>query len=178
MPRHSRRAPRFVPWRAAAALLAAMLLPAGMGEANDRHITFAPILGARWFEGDLDLESDIAFGARVGMELSPRWGVLFDFVASHPIRTSSGREVVIDAMRVLGRANLMTGTTRPYLTSRGTPIPGCRSRESSRALTRPSISCSSPCPPRSTRGALFPYANPSGGARYPRAGIICPVTRA
>jgi hypothetical protein len=95
--------------------LVTMWPPAATAAASDRHITFAPVVGARWFEGDLDLETDIAFGARLGMELSPRWGMFFDFVASHPVRTSTGREVVIDAMRVLARANLMTGRTRPYL---------------------------------------------------------------
>lgn len=83
--------------------------------AAERAVTFAPVVGARWFEEDLDLETDIAFGARLGMELSPRWGMIFDFVASHPVRTSSGREVVIDAMRVLARMNFATGDTRPYV---------------------------------------------------------------
>lgn len=102
----------------AVALLAAFAscwtLPSGAA-ASDRKVTFAPVVGARLFEEDLDLETDIAFGARIGMELSPRWGMLFDFVASHPVRTSSGREVVIDCMRVLAKVNLVTGETRPYV---------------------------------------------------------------
>lgn len=96
-------------------LLAGSLLTAILpAHAADRTVTFAPVVGARWFEKDLDLETDIAFGARLGMDLSARWGVLVDFVASHPVRTSSGREVVIDALRVLARVNFATGKTRPY----------------------------------------------------------------
>lgn len=94
-----------------AASLATDFVPA---RAAERSVTFAPVVGARWFEEDLDLETDIAFGARLGMELSPRWGMIFDFVASHPVRTSNGREVVIDAMRFLARVNFATGDTRPY----------------------------------------------------------------
>jgi hypothetical protein len=95
-------------------LLAFVLLMPSPARSSERSITFAPVIGARWFEEDLDLETDIAFGARFGMELSPRWGMIFDFVASHPVRSSNGREVVIDAMRVLARVNFATGDTRPY----------------------------------------------------------------
>jgi hypothetical protein len=70
--------------------------------------------GARFFNEDLDLKTDVSFGARLGIGVSDRWGVLLDFVASHPVRESTRELAPIDALRALARANILTGRIRPY----------------------------------------------------------------
>ena len=84
-------------------------------EAQERVFTAGPMVGVRLFEKDLDLQSEVSFGGRVGMGFSDRWGVVFDFVAAHPLRQSNGKEVVIDALRALAKANILTGRARPYV---------------------------------------------------------------
>lgn len=79
-----------------------------------RPVTFAVTTGARFFNEDLDLKTDASFGARLGIEVSDRWGVLLDFVASHPVRESTQELAPIDALRALARANILTGKIRPY----------------------------------------------------------------
>jgi hypothetical protein len=83
--------------------------------AAERTFTAGPMVGVRLFEDALDLQSELSFGARIGMGFSERWGVVFDFVAAHPLRESTGGEVVIDALRALAKANILTGKARPYL---------------------------------------------------------------
>jgi hypothetical protein len=100
-------------------LLAAVVVAAfprvAVAEDSGRTVTASVVSGARFFNKDLDLNTDVSFGARVGMGLSPRWGLLFDFLASHPTRKTSGEVAPIDAMRTLARANILTGRVRPYL---------------------------------------------------------------
>jgi hypothetical protein len=83
-------------------------------EDQQRPVTFAVTGGARFFNEDLDLNTDVSFGARLGIGLSDRWAVLLDFVASHPIRESTQELAPIDALRALARANILTGKIRPY----------------------------------------------------------------
>ena len=83
--------------------------------ARERTFTAGPMVGARLFEDDLDLGSEISFGGRLGMNFDDRWGVVFDFLAAHPIRETTQREVVIDVLRALARANILTGRARPYI---------------------------------------------------------------
>lgn len=95
------------------------LLLAAFGHSNaaeeqQRPVTFAGTGGVRLFNEDLDLTTDASFGARLGIQVSDRWGVILDFVASHPIRRSTGQEAPIDALRALARANILTGKVRPY----------------------------------------------------------------
>jgi opacity protein-like surface antigen len=100
-----------------AALLLLSLLAHGRSNAAEeqqRPVTFAATGGVRLFNEDLDLKDDASFGARLGIQVSERWGVILDFVASHPIRRSTGQEAPIDALRALARANLLTGKVRPY----------------------------------------------------------------
>jgi len=80
-----------------------------------RTITASIESGARFFNKALDLGTDVSFGGRIGMGLSPRWGVIMDFLASHPTRNSTGGTVPIDALRALARGNILTGRLRPYL---------------------------------------------------------------
>jgi Outer membrane protein beta-barrel domain len=79
-----------------------------------RPVTFAVTTGARFFNENLDLKTDVSFGARLGIEVSDRWGVLLDFLASHPVRESTQQLAPIDALRALARANILTGKVRPY----------------------------------------------------------------
>lgn len=70
--------------------------------------------GVRLFDEDLGLQEDLSIGGRVGLGMSPRWSVILDFVASHPIRTSTQRMAAVDALRTLARANILLGNVRPY----------------------------------------------------------------
>jgi hypothetical protein len=79
-----------------------------------RPVTFAVTGGARFFNENLNLNTDVSFGARLGIEVSDRWGVLLDFVASHPVRESTRELAPIDALRAFARANILTGKVRPY----------------------------------------------------------------
>jgi len=100
-----------------AALLLLILVPHGRSNAAEepqRPVTFAATGGVRLFNEDLDLKDDASFGARLGIQVSDRWGLILDFVASHPIRRSTGQEAPIDALRALARANILTGKVRPY----------------------------------------------------------------
>jgi hypothetical protein len=83
--------------------------------AAERTFTAGPMVGVRLFEKDLNLQSEVSFGGRIGMGFSERWGAVFDFVAAHPLRTTTGSEVVIDALRAMAKANILTGKARPYL---------------------------------------------------------------
>lgn len=101
-----------------AALLLLILVPHGRSDAAEerqRPVTFAATGGVRLFNNDLDLKDDASFGARLGIGVSDRWGVILDFVASHPVRRSTGQEAPIDALRALARGNILTGRVRPYL---------------------------------------------------------------
>lgn len=70
--------------------------------------------GVRVFDHNLGLEEDLSIGGRLGLGLSRRWSVLFDFVASHPTRTATGSITAVDALRVLARGNVLEGAIRPY----------------------------------------------------------------
>ena len=98
-------------------LLAVPAIPAtgAAAERTGRTITASAVSGARFFNDDLDLDTDISFGARVAMGLDPRWGMTMDFLASHPSRKTTGDVNPIDALRILARGNILTGRFRPYL---------------------------------------------------------------
>ena len=63
----------------------------------------------------IHLGNDFAFGGRVGLGLNRRWSLHLDFVASHTYRQTTSEASYVDALRVLGRANIMTGRFRPYV---------------------------------------------------------------
>jgi hypothetical protein len=94
-----------------------VLTAARYGEAapdQRRPFTAAIAGGIRLFDEDLGLEEDPSIGARIGLGMSPRWSVLLDFVAAHPLRTASGGMAAVDALRALARANILRGKVRPY----------------------------------------------------------------
>jgi Outer membrane protein beta-barrel domain len=70
--------------------------------------------GARSFETGLDLETDVAFGLRVGMALHPRVSVLLDYLGTSPARETTGKTAHVSGLRALVQYRLLTGTVRPY----------------------------------------------------------------
>ncbi|HEX7077448.1 MAG TPA: hypothetical protein VF363_03415 [Candidatus Eisenbacteria bacterium] len=100
-------------------ILAAGARPADAGALEstpkERPAIIGITIGARLFTKELELGNDFAFGGRVGLGLSRRWALLLDFVAAHTYREPTGKAAYVDALRVLGRANLLTGRFRPYV---------------------------------------------------------------
>jgi hypothetical protein len=100
-------------------ILAAGPRPAGAGALEttrrERPVIIGITIGARLFTEELELGNDFAFGGRVGLGFGRRWSMSLDFVAAHTYRESTGRAAYVDALRVLGRANLLTGRFRPYV---------------------------------------------------------------
>jgi opacity protein-like surface antigen len=99
-----------------AVMLLAMLVPgsAGADEPPKRPVIVGITIGARFFNDDLELGNDFAFGGRVGMGLSPRWALITDFIACHPSRDKTAIAAYVDALRFMARYNFKTGTFRPY----------------------------------------------------------------
>jgi hypothetical protein len=99
-----------------ALLLAVGLAPthALAGEPPERPVIVGITIGARFFNDDLELGNDFAFGGRVGMGLGPRWALITDFIACHPSRDVTAVAAYVDALRLMGRYNFKTGTFRPY----------------------------------------------------------------
>jgi len=87
----------------------------GASAAPARSVLLGITFGARFFNEELQLGNEFSFGGRVGIGLGSRWALLTDFVACHPSRETSGVITYVDALRFLGRYNLMTGSVRPYL---------------------------------------------------------------
>jgi hypothetical protein len=110
---------RSAAWQVVALLAFAVSMPAPVrGEVppgKERPIIIATSVGIRMFHPDLELDDDFSFGGRVGVGLGRRWAVLLDFVACHPHRESTAIASYVDALRLLARANLITGRFRPYV---------------------------------------------------------------
>src|SRR5262245_58605232 len=99
------------------ALFLAVALAPSRALADDppkRPVIVGITIGARFFNDDLELGNDFAFGGRVGMGLGPRWALITDFIACHPSRDETAVAAYVDALRLLGRYNFKTGTFRPY----------------------------------------------------------------
>ena len=82
---------------------------------RDRPVLVAITIGVRMFHQELQLGDDFSFGGRVGVGLGDRWALMMDFVACHPSRESTAVAAYVDALRMLARFNLHTGTFRPYM---------------------------------------------------------------
>jgi hypothetical protein len=82
---------------------------------KERPVMIGITIGGRFYPEELDLGNDFAFGGRVGVGLNRRWSLVLDFVASHTYRQRTSKVAYVDALRVLGRANLLTGRFRPYV---------------------------------------------------------------
>ena len=100
---------------AASILLQPMPARAKDESARERSFIVATAVGVRMFAPDLQLNDDFCFGGKVGLGLGQRWALLLDFIASHPHREVTSVAEYVDALRFLVRANLRTGTFRPYV---------------------------------------------------------------
>lgn len=100
---------------ACAFLLGCLPIQAESAQEQQRPFMAAALIGVRLMDEDLGFKNDISLGARIGLGMSPRWSVLLDFVASHPIREVTGSSAAVDALRALARANILTGMFRPYV---------------------------------------------------------------
>ncbi len=110
---------RYRSWLRWFLLAIAMGLPEAVQAAESpteqRPIIIATTLGIRMFHKDPQLDDDFSFGGRVGMGLNKRWALILDFVASHTHRQPTAVATYVDALRVLARANVLTGRFRPYV---------------------------------------------------------------
>ena len=82
---------------------------------DERPVLVGITIGIRMFHPELELGDDFSFGGRVGVGLGDRWALMMDFVACHPAREATAVAAYVDALRLLTRFNLNTGTVRPYL---------------------------------------------------------------
>jgi hypothetical protein len=82
---------------------------------SPRPVLVAITIGVRMFHQELQLGDDFSFGGRVGVGLGDRWALMMDFVACHPSRESTAVAAYVDALRMLARFHLHTGTFRPYV---------------------------------------------------------------
>jgi hypothetical protein len=80
-----------------------------------RPISVAPMIGFRDFDSDLGLNGEISFGARFGVDTSPRFGLLMDFIYAQPSRETTGTPANVTAIRGLARYRILAGSVRPYL---------------------------------------------------------------
>lgn len=109
------------PFRASACLIVLAMLGSAVparaagGDPPARPVIVGITIGARFFNDDLELGNDFAFGGRVGIGLGPKWALLTDFIACHPSRDVTSIAAYVDALRLLARYNLRTGTFRPYV---------------------------------------------------------------
>ena len=102
--------------RALILILALFLLAASPATAqSDRPISVAPTIGYRNFDSELDLNGEITAGLRFGVDASPKFGILMDYVYTSPSRESSGGSANVHAMRALAKYRLLTSSVRPYL---------------------------------------------------------------
>ena len=113
------RNPDAFPSSVALTLILALCLPASVRAANagtkPHHAMLGLAIGIRTFDDNSGLGDDFSFGGRGGLNLGPRIGIIADFVASHPSRDAAAPAVHVDALRMLVRYNIVTGTLRPYV---------------------------------------------------------------
>ena len=101
---------------AGALISCALLLAAAPAAAqSSRPIFIAPTVGVRDFGSDQDLDSDVSFGLRFGVDATPHLGLLMDWVYTSPSRESTGTPADVTALRGLVRYVILTGSLRPYL---------------------------------------------------------------
>lgn len=97
-----------------AALLLLVSAPAA-ARADGRSIQIGLFAGGRSFEDRLDLTSEVAAGARVGMDWSKHASLLMDVVYTTPTRKGSGAFTRVISVRSLIQYRCLTGPLRPYV---------------------------------------------------------------
>jgi hypothetical protein len=81
----------------------------------ERTLVVAPVVGLRSFESKLDLGTEAAVGARLGIGTSDRVSVLVDYIHTAPARGSTGQLAYITGLRTLAQVRVLTGQVRPYV---------------------------------------------------------------
>ena len=95
-----------------------LLFPSASWGANSesgRLVTLLVTGGARIFNSQVDLGTDASLGLRLGLGVSRRAAIDFDYVVSGTTREVTGSGATVHAMRALVRYDFLTGGTRPYL---------------------------------------------------------------
>lgn len=103
---------------ATAAILASTLLLASVpaAAAEPRPFYAALTAGARVFADRLNLETEAAFGGRVGLGVTDRFSVWLDAANSTPTRMLSRTKVDVTTLRATVQARFRAGPVHPYVT--------------------------------------------------------------
>ena len=97
-------------------ILGLSLFPISQAAAEtDRPIFVAPTVGVRDFDSGRDLDSEVSFGARFGIDASTRFGLIMDYVYTSPARETTGSSANVSAIRGLARYRILSGSLRPYV---------------------------------------------------------------
>lgn len=102
---------------AAVALLAATLATAaapGLARAAEWHPVFALTGGARFFRGDVDLNTDAAYGIRAALVEERHVGLVLDYSETRTTRDATARAAEVRSLRAIGRFHALRGPVRPY----------------------------------------------------------------
>jgi len=79
-----------------------------------RSIQVGLLAGGRSFTSRLDLSSEFAGGARVGLDLGRHASLLMDAVHTTPTRTTTGAFTRVTSVRTLLQYRFLAGTIHPY----------------------------------------------------------------
>lgn len=82
--------------------------------AAEWHPTFALTGGVRFFRGDVDLDTDVAYGARAALVEERHVGVVVDYCETRTIRDATQHAADVRSLRAFGRFQVLRGPVRPY----------------------------------------------------------------
>jgi hypothetical protein len=102
------------------ALLLFVALGVGFPTTQARATEWRPVLYAvgawRYFNDEVDLRNEWAYGARFGLTSTSWYSFMIDYVECKTWRRTTMRSADVMALRALFRADLLKGTWRPYVT--------------------------------------------------------------
>ena len=109
-------APAFTTWTPwlAVGMLAAVAVPGPAHAEYDRPVKVSPVVGARTFSKELQLNSEFAFGIRVALGLSEHVSVAIDAGHSSPVRRTTGKSMSFGEIRLLTLVRALRGPVSPY----------------------------------------------------------------
>ena len=106
-------------WAAAVPLALALALLAGPAQAQDRRgtVEISPFIGGyfggtfdsgtlAFYEGDAEMEAEVAYGGRLGFNLSRNFGLEFSYLQSDPKLTAKGSGSIGSVSRDLGKMKI------------------------------------------------------------------------
>jgi hypothetical protein len=102
-------------WLLTIAVTAASSAQPAPSSATEWHPVISAVGAWRVFNDQIDLRSEWAYGARMGLESSSRFSLVIDYVECQTWRRGSGRSAEVMALRALGRVDALRGRVRPYL---------------------------------------------------------------